>query len=420
MSIQRRLADNIDTMWMKSNTNVVGVWKFNSENDRDSNLEKLCKSFAGLHSHFENNHIVFEKRDVPVFKVPDAIKNLDEIADYVDLHCTRPLTTALSSIAIAEDAIAIVGSHCVLDGGTLTYLNNLMVQNLPIPEIGINPSTYEPFIEKINSMNYYLPPIPCDEKAVRFSTKDPQRLATTPYIMSMREHLKINDFQVYSQKDKKLHGFTESMFSSMILSMSAFNGKFDKTGLWEVFGTRPHAEKGYKLTQGQYFSNFNVYAENVTENDNVQTLMSKLREHMNHQIKRGAPWASLRGYRDNHFDGKIQEGTFTVLSSIGEFKTGGPVKDFLLQTTGNGEYGPSLNILSYNVKKPNDNDFYFVHSHSPQYFSFRESKAWINSVKYAVSKINPQTKIGDAVAELTDFQKQIMKKYDTVAKIIKF
>ncbi|EAY01315.1 hypothetical protein TVAG_407440 [Trichomonas vaginalis G3] len=275
MSIQRRPAVGMETMWFKPNVNVIGVWRCNSKNDRDAVLDKLCKSFAGLHTHYDNGDFVFQKRDVPVFKIPDEIKNLVDIAKYVDLHCTRKPTTALASIAVAEDAVAIVGSHSVLDGGSLSYFNKLLAENRDIPEIGLNPNTLEPFMEKIKAANYYLPSRPCDESAVRYASKDGPRLTTNPYIITMYENLKKNDFKIYNQKDDKLHGFTESLFASQILSMSAFNGKFGKSGMWKVFGTRPYAEKNYKLTQGQYYSNFNVIPENVTENDTLQTLMKK-------------------------------------------------------------------------------------------------------------------------------------------------
>ncbi|EAX95766.1 hypothetical protein TVAG_036990 [Trichomonas vaginalis G3] len=275
-------------------------------------------------------------------------------------------------------------------------------------------------MEKIKAINYYLPSRPCDEDAVRYASKDTQRLTTSPWIPTMYEDLKKTDFKIYNQKDDKLHGFTESVLASQILAMSAFNGKFGKSGVWEVFGTRPYAEKDYKLTQGQFYSSFNIVPQNVSENDSLQTLMKKIRENMNSQIEKGAPWTSLRGYMNNHFAGTVQKGQFTILSSLGEFKMGGPIKDFRFKTTGNADFGPSLNLFTFNVKSSNDNKYYLVHSHSPQYYSHRESKAWIKSIKHCLSKINLNTKIADAVSELIDVQKDVFKEHDQLLKVVRF
>ncbi|EAY09786.1 hypothetical protein TVAG_137760 [Trichomonas vaginalis G3] len=119
MSIQRRLADNLETMWTNFNVNDVAVWRCNSKSDRDNVVDKLCRSFSGLHTHLENNHMVFQKREVPVYKIPENLTDLEDIAKYADLYCTRPISKALGSIAIAEDAVAVVGVHCVFDGGSL-------------------------------------------------------------------------------------------------------------------------------------------------------------------------------------------------------------------------------------------------------------------------------------------------------------
>ncbi|EAX95765.1 hypothetical protein TVAG_036980 [Trichomonas vaginalis G3] len=79
MSIQRRSTVGMETMWFKPNANVIGAWRCNNKNDRDFVIDKLCKSFAGLHTHFDNGDFVFQKRDVPVFKIPDEIKSLEEM-----------------------------------------------------------------------------------------------------------------------------------------------------------------------------------------------------------------------------------------------------------------------------------------------------------------------------------------------------
>lgn len=419
MSIQRRLADNLETMWTNFNVNDVAVWRCNSKSDRDNVVDKLCRSFSGLHTHLENNHMVFQKREVPVYKIPENLTDLEDIAKYADLYCTRPISKALGSIAIAEDAVAVVGVHCVFDGGSLKYFNDLICQDKEIPEIGINPGAYEPFREKMKNTNFYMTPVDCDEKAVRYSSRDGKYLTNVPFALSFREKMKMEDFQVFDKKDKKLHGFSESLFASQVLSVSALNGKFDKTGVWEVFGTRPYAEKNYKLTQGQYLSTFNVFADNITLNDTVKDLMTQMRKHMNYQLKRGAPWASLNTYATNYSEGKVQDGCFTVLSSLGEFKIGGPVKDFLFHSTANSSYC-SLNLFSYNVKSSKDNIYNLVHTHTSNFFSFRESKAFLKGVKYAATKIDLNSKIGDALNEVIDYQKQVMKKNNTIAKIVKF
>lgn len=124
--------------------------------------------------------------------------------------------------------------------------------------------------------------------------------------------------------------------------------------------------------------------------------------------------------KDSHFEGTAIKGTPPVFFHIGEFKVGGPIKDFLFYSIGSLDQGPSLDIVTYNVKKSTSNIYYLTHTHVPSYFSFRESKTWIESVKYASTRINPSMKIKDAIAELVDLQKNIMKKYDLVEKVFTF
>lgn len=353
MSVQKRAALLMDTMWILPNINVIAAWRCNSKKDRDFVVEKLCKSFAGLHTHFENNELVFKKRDVPIFKIPSEIKDLVDQSEYVNLNCSRLPSIALGSISVSDDSVVLVGNHCVFDGGSITYFNKVITENLDVPPIGINPDSFAPFMNKINNINYYLPNWKSDENVLRVRSKDQDQVTSNPNGGFIPYYITKEQFSCYNQKDHKIHGLTESLFTSMVLIASAFNGKFNRTALFEVFGTRPFAE-GYKLTQGQYFSNFTVYADSVTENDTIQTMMKKFRENMNYQLKIGAPWAALRGYRDNVSEDKPQiPGEGLVLSSLGEFVMKGPVKDLFIRTASKSEAVSNLSITSYNIKSIN-------------------------------------------------------------------
>lgn len=122
MTEQRRAADAFDSLWIKNNYYVVGVWRCINSDARDLVIEKLCKSFAGFHTYYENGNLVFHKREVPVFKLPENLKTLEEIANYSGLHFARPPSVALGSIAVSEDVVAIVASHSVFDGVLLSIL----------------------------------------------------------------------------------------------------------------------------------------------------------------------------------------------------------------------------------------------------------------------------------------------------------
>ena len=57
MTEQRRSADAFDSLWIKNNYYVVGVWRCINSDARDLVIEKLCKSFAGFHTYYENGNL---------------------------------------------------------------------------------------------------------------------------------------------------------------------------------------------------------------------------------------------------------------------------------------------------------------------------------------------------------------------------
>lgn len=287
MTEQRRAADAFDSLWIKNNYYVVGVWRCINSDARDLVIEKLCKSFAGFHTYYENGNLVFHKREVPVFKLPENLKTLEEIANYSGLHFARPPSVALGSIAVSEDVVAIVASHSVFDGGSIIYFNDLLVENKDIPEIGINPSLFEPFTKQINEAKNYVKTIPFDEDAVRYNPNDQMQVLSGYSSIQMREEIDAKDFKVYDEKANQIHGIPESIIAAEILTISAMNGKFDKTGVWQGIATRPFAE-GIRLTQGKYFAHMNSMAEKVNENDSVDTLITKVKENTDEQVQKGA------------------------------------------------------------------------------------------------------------------------------------
>lgn len=273
------------------------------------------------------------------------------------------------------------------------------------------PSNIETNFEKqINEPNEQCPFIFTDKDLLRIYDSKIKGKSTTNYIHACHSHFSvpISDLQIYNKTKNKVSNLTEALWTSYILAVSAYNDRFDKTGIVTCIDMRrflPSHMIGWDICN--QYSSINVSANNFDDNSTVKELGSKMRECLNERIERGHHYSFLKSLTSIP-DGESIKGIGLELSNIGPMKISGPITDlFFKSSVSDKSTDPLISHSSYSVKTPDKNILHGMFRYKSSIIDDKTANIISKSVEYILKNINVNTSVKESIKMVQEFQNNI-------------
>lgn len=416
----RRKMSVLEKNYIPTAMEVVVAYRVKDKKARDEVCEKLIKSVATFHMHVEGDDYVFSPRDVPVHRIPSGITDLKDQAFYLSEHFSKLPSIALGSIAISDDTVVFSTNHGVNDGGAIKDITECLSLGKEMPKLELPLDVFEAYPEQIENAKIFYDGFATNKNDVRYNSADLKNATNSFNSKCALSSLYDYEFKCFDKKDKKLHGLTESYFSSMVLSLSAMNGKFDKGGLWEVIGMRPYGNPKLNLRQGNHCTIIPVDLNGATNDTTIVEMMKMYRKDLQNKLKKNAHFAFWNAIKYGYPKAEPIPGAPTIRSSIGNLIAKGPLKDvFLMTHSVGGNYILNLGTITYCIDNGKEKRFNLTSTYFPTLISDREVQTFVDLTKYALKNLDFNTRIGDAVDILKEEEKKLFKKYENIERIVK-
>ena len=376
-------------------------------------LEKAKKIAVGTQLKLQKDKLIFEKADVPIFRLPDNFSSMRDACGYMYMNHTRPINEALASIGANKDTIVINSHHLCCDGGMLVEMFNALKGEKEYDQPKTLENVFKVFPEEIERATKW-PKIDInDENLARFTPKDKGMPFVSMYTQKSTGFDTTPDkLKVYDKKTGKVHGLTDAFYSYMVLTTSVMNGKFKETGVKTMINMRKYMKKPADFSNGAILSKVTLSAPLATPDTTIKDFMKMYRKDFNNILKNGEHFGFLKHYEDSPDKNKMINGTFSILTNVGQFRLGGPIDDVAICTN---RFSPpvpalpALSVLHYAVIGKNRNDLYTRISYQPLAFTAREADMFVGSIRYGLENIDLNKTIKEARQMIKNYQDQFIK-----------
>ena len=372
-------------------------------------VEKFKKLAIGTRLKLDGYNFVPHEQCEEVFRLPDGFKNLREAALYMELHHTPEVSRTLATIGVNSDTIVLNSHHAISDGGCLINMFNTIRDNLDFDIPYTLHNGVEIFKEKSDKATL----IPVNDinnaTLTRFFTKDPAFLSSYPFFHRTYNKSNIEDLQCYNKELKRPTGLTDALYAQLILSASAYEGKFKEVGVKTIMNLRPYMKTNPTFENGCVMSIVPINAD-VSLKSTVGELMKKTRENYNMHLKLKTYFGFLKGLDIEPDVNKQVPGMMLLLTNLGQFQLGGPFDDVWVQCSSTNQgLSHQLTLVQFGINGEGRNETVSEIMYTPNQLSLREANLFSNSIHYGLKNIKLNDTIEVALDKMTKFQQNYIK-----------
>ena len=408
----------IDKIHLDAMVAVQFAMRVKDSSSIDPLVKKLNKLVVGFHSHIENNSIVTTNADVktPVFHLPD-FKSLADACTYMVNNHHLPYDQALASLGVNKDSIVLNINHIAADGGLIMQLYDTLKNET---DVSINDYRIEDqdkvFSKEIKEATNIPPFVGAGPNLTRIHPKDKIGLSLDEKCHYLINKSKANDLQIFNKKTNKLSGLSDSLWSNLILSVSAFNNDFSSQGCSTCVNLRPFMKHSPTFCDTNNFSNLTL-SSHATKDTTVLEMMKQIRADFNMRMKSGELFGYLKGMQMSS-EAKPIPGIGIQLSNVGRFKLGGPFVDLFLNCTMSSYVTPNNTyVTTYSIEGPKRNDIITSTRYTSSVISDKDMQIITKSIHYGMENIPLNITCGEALERLKDYQYSLEKELDKNRKI---
>lgn len=383
--------------------------KLSDPSKKDHVLSKIEKSVSSLHHATDGKVIYRVKTETPVFKLPDNVTDMEKLCEIMGSQYTRPMDQALASVGANKDTIVLNVNHLAGDGG---FLQQIFAHLRDDCEIDYIPSIIpgEKYLEKeILSYTDKLPDFNTQDPLItRFISRNPSELYISHSLLTNGAQSRAEDLMTY-KLNGKLTKLTEYYWSNFILAACAYNGSLDTTACATCVNMRPYISPSTNLSCTNCFAHATASAK-VSKDDTVESMMTRLRESYNFNLKRKQPFGELKLVQQGLPDRPQIPGVGLDLSLIGSFKTGGLFKDAWVHLSQvDSSVAGIVSYLGFSVDKGHEHIFHGRMRHSSATMSDRDAEMFVRNIHFGLENIKPSIKVGEALDMFKDNQRSLFK-----------
>lgn len=367
-------------------------------------IERIKKITAGLYLKSIGDEVIQTSKCEEAIKLP-TFATLEESCEWVGQNMI-PLSKSMGTIAANDRFVTLSLNHLAADGVyCVNFLRELQDKNYNPKDIRLLPiasdSLFPKQISKVDLNYEYFN----KNKITRVQSKC--KLPKTDFNTFAKGVIfkePIQKFQAYSPKDNKLHGFTDAIWTGLMLSMNAFEGKLGPTGCSTCVDMRPYINAGPK--------NLNLISiifneVPVSRNQTVKELGQLMREDFNFRCKRGDLYAYMNPntpYLDFPHYGSIAE-----ISQLPPARIRKPINDAWIQITMRDLQNETLSLLGHSIinEDKNTNVYASRLRYVPSQLTDKDALKISEGIHHFLTSIPPDTTVGQAFDELMEFQKGI-------------
>lgn len=371
-------------------------------------VDRLMKMATGLYLRREGDSLVLDNKCQPVMKLP-SFDTINESCDWLGRR-NLDYTKSLGIVAANDRFITATINHIAADG---LYLCDIIknIQKKDFIEnnnfLSIPQSDEAVFADETAKLDTNFPYIQREKLTLAKSKSQlpPHSLDTFGKHHVFRENA--YNLQAYDKADGKFHNLTEYFWTSLTLSMNAFEGKLSQIGCATCINLRPYAKK-----KDNYHNLISIITPNapVSPIQTVGELAASIRRDFHGKIKRGDIYADLNPSIVTTFPNS----SFAEISVIPPVRIRKPIVDSWMQITVRDMLYRSASSLSQAVINEDtgtntySNRLRYLPSQFNDYDAFKLSR----SIHYFLTKIPMNMTVQSAFEELVEFQKHIKFQID--------
>ncbi|KAH0795078.1 hypothetical protein GPJ56_001033 [Histomonas meleagridis] len=355
-------------------------------------VHEIAKKAVGCRTLFDGQNYIYTPLECPVFRIPNNFPSLEEAQIYASTYYTVPLSQRLASICYNDDTVILHNIHSSCDGGYLKIILNYLIGGdvPPGPEPYIHESASVTFNEVIKSVNGHR-----DYNTTKVIGTNPS-IPTDPKVTAYYYPVNIDFSDMSTHSSGSLRGLTDLLWSSMILTVSASNGKFYDAKVENAVDTRRViSNPGWKHANENTV--ICVYANDLTEDSSISEMCDSLRKDFNKKITNKEVIKSIRDLMTG-YSRSVDYATCGI-SNIGPLKTGGDIVDVTVGTSFVRRLPPPGGVYFHTISI-DDKMFKGRMYSSPFTFSRNETRKLADAMRYCLTKVKKDMKIGDVVKDL--------------------
>ena len=361
------------------------------ENSVSDIVNQISKKVVGCRTFFDGENYVYTSNKCPTFEIPNNFPTFDKIHKFVSKNYTIPTSQRLASICYNNDTVVLNVHHASADGGYLKMLVNYLTgRDVPIDKnYHLFQTLDEIYGEKFKKYEFG----EWDQSSTKVRS---QHLPQSNSIPAYFGEIEIPLSQTVNFKNGKCKGMTDLLWSSMLLSISAYNGKFTNAKICNAADGRREIDH-LDWSQVNVNSVLSLEAKDITENSTIGEMSSKIRESLNYKLKNHEVLCSLNGFAKGIY-GSLDYPT-CCLSNIGLFQTGGNIKDVYVSVSVTNTM-PEPGSLILHCFSVDDRMFRGRLFCSTCIMTENDNNAIADGIKHCMTNFTNDVIIKDAIAEL--------------------
>jgi hypothetical protein len=318
---------------------------------------------------------------------------------------TPDFSQRLANIGANSDSIVLTCGHICADGGYFVYLFDSLANDTNYIAHAAVPTHVQELLEsEIRKHSFEIPHLYIDPSVTRIRPKCPIRIRS---MNCQHVHLSspIQSFQCYDKSSGKVHGLTDSFWTSLILSAAAFNPTLPRAGVATCVDLRPFLSDQSKVdwSLGLNYSNVNVAAP-MSMSQTVGELAREMRKDFNFKIDSGYHFAFLNTLTRAP-PGDLLPGVGLELSNIGQLRLKDPIVDAYIKSSVSDDNGdPLLSFSAFAVVGKRQNIVHTNVRYRPSLIDRKDVEAISHGVFFALKEIPVTCTVGQAVQAIRNFQ----------------
>jgi hypothetical protein len=212
--------------------------------------------------------------------------------------------------------------------------------------------------------------------------------------------LPASEFQAFDRDQRKLSGFSDTLWRSSILAFAALNSANSHFGCTTCVNLRPFLDIP---SFGNCFAPLCVVANDATKEMTVADLDRRLREDFNSKMKQRAYSNSIKASLGG-FLGARKGAAFINVSNVGTFHVAHPITDLWAQHTMKsreieGEYA----LLALAIEADGQTKVVIRLQSPPTVVNGQDAARTFKAILHGLRSIRSKSTIGDAIREIREF-----------------
>lgn len=367
-------------------------------------VDEALKMSVGLHTCRVGDEI-WKTQDPPVVhRLPSWIKNVEDACEWTARQ-GLPSSVRCSNLAVGRDIVVLNSNHMAADGGFFKQVLQRYQQSLD----GIPAQKYPQFLEATDT--HYADEInkpdtgrPYNQgSCTLLKCVDKVGVADDAPTHAWTFRVPTRELRCFDPRKGRVTGLTEAIWTSFILSASAFNGKL---GVMKC-GTCCDLRGGHKYNP-ELACDFTIVAPeaNCSPRETVGEMGRKMRESLRKLLNSQQRFAFLRPDLYNY--PRVDSGCGLEISHLGPLTFKHPIVDACMNILmENKQTEDCVSLLSF-CKVNEESDVFQARLRCPPTrLDPCEARIIGKTVEHALRTIDPAMSIKDAFESLATFQKSL-------------